>query len=175
MDKKDLINKFKKVLDTKKCKSSQDPVPALICRNKEKKVRKDSTWKKEEIKMLEDAIAEIEKNELEDYLRRKKRSYHKKVRQLEEGNSGAAVAYRYLRLSSKVFELPAIIHYITKQMINKEYIKKYSNPLQRYDAIILEDNILREWNVLPIKLNILRLTLSHYKRSSGKPTLDTIL
>lgn len=173
MDKKALINKFKEVLDRKKCKSSQNPEPALLCRNKERKVSKDSTWKKEEVKMLQDAIAKIENNELQAYLGDMKRKYNKNVQRLEEGKGDVETTMKYIYYIFELLDTPSFISFVTQRMINKEHIKKYRNPLQRYHVIIQKNTLMKFDNIVA-KLNVLRLTLSHYKRTT-EHTLETIL
>lgn len=178
MDRADLVKKFNRILDTKKCKDSQNPEPALLCRNKEKKARKDSAWKKEEVKMLQEAIAKIENNELNAYLNDMKKRYTEKVQKWKTGETGeehAKNSRKYLELSAITLAIPSFVQFITLKMIDKENIKKYKNPQQRYEKVVQQNNIsLPAMTSLPVRLNVLRLTLSHY-RQKCKPTLETIL
>jgi hypothetical protein len=173
MDKKDLINKFKKVLlDPKKCKSSQRLEPALICRNKEKKAHKDSTWKKEEVEMLQTAIAKIEKNELDVYIDETRKNYNKSIQALKEGRGNTTMTVNYILDTYQLLDIPSFMQFVTVKMVNRDYIKKYKNPIQRYNVIIQKENIL-ELNTVPAKLNVLRLTLNCYKRDAN-PKMETV-
>ena len=72
-----------------------------------------------------------------------------------------------------LFGMPSFIQFVTLKMIDKDYIKKYRNPLQRYNHIVQKEK-LQKFDILLSKLNVLRLTLGRYK-SKAIPTMETIL
>lgn len=138
--------------------------PVLTCR-KEGSKRKVASYKVQEVKRLQEAIKSLD-SKVDVFVKDVKKDAEDKIIKTLDGDTDIPVS-AINNLKTLILDMPSFTQYAFEQMIDRDKITSFSDPIRRYKHIVEKNGVGKLFGYFPtVVAGVFHTTLRHYMRNA---------